>query len=104
MNKILLAIVMVVILSITAQAQVISTKLEYTPVWNDVNTFISTTAQTVYGQDTTVKAIARDISEGHAAILPRGTRVGFVEKVGNVCFITVEGVSGFWCTHCEVLE
>lgn len=103
-KRILLAGIVVVCFSLSVQAQVRTTKLDGTPIWNDVDAYISATQQTAFGDEATMYAILRDIKEGHCTFIPKGTRVNVVERVGGICFLTVEGFAGFFCTDCDLLK
>jgi hypothetical protein len=103
MNKILLAIVMVVILSITARAQELTTKWWSTPIYNNLDNYISTSIQGKFSTEALIAAILRDVRNGDAALIPAGTKVMLFDKTGKVCFIYVEGFSGIFCTDCEAI-
>jgi len=98
-KKTLLAAIMVVSYGLLANAQTTTTKTR-TPIWNDVDAFISTMAQSEYGEKSTIDALASDIADGNATVIPSGTRISVVRRDGSICFITVQGVSGFWVTYC----
>jgi hypothetical protein len=104
MNKILLAIMMVVILSITAFGGTIRTKDDNIPVFNDRYAFAFVVQAIERGFGAGVEALLVCVNDGKAILLPKGTKIEVVGHEGKICFITVEGTTGYWINWCDLFD
>ena len=95
MKRFLLSMLLLVLTVSISSGEVYTTKMQAV-IYNDFDAFVSLATQTQFGQEATKKAMAQDIREGNAIIIPKGTKVVTVECGNHMCIIAVEGYSGYW--------
>ena len=101
MKRFGLATVLVMMLCFAANAGDVKTVItEIAFFYNNFDAFESTRDQVGFGAATMKKAMLRDMAAGHCMILPKGTRVQVIDKIGTTCVVSVEGYQGRWITLC----